>query len=162
MLTTDPSRGLRAIVVSGALIAVLLSGCGAGGAAPGTPPQATAAPASATTPQGPASATAPPVSPTQQSASPTGQPQVVEILEQGQTYQPSRVTVKAGAPVRFVIRNDDADPHNISSGQIQFPQNQQDPGKASTLDWIAPTRPGTYEAVCAFHAPDMKMSIVVQ
>ncbi len=162
----DPgfTRGLRGILARGAVALALLSlaACsgGTGSAGQGTLPQATTAPASATSPQAPASA--PQVSPTQQSASPAGQPQVVEILEQGQAYQPSRVTVKAGAPVRFLIRNDDADPHNISSGQVQFPQNQQDPGKITTLDWIAPTRPGTYEAVCAFHAPDMKMTIVVQ
>lgn len=116
-----------------------------------------------------APAPAPAVAAPQQRAAPapqavaaSGEPQVFEILQQGNRFQPDRITVRAGAAVRFVIKNDDAEEHNLVSAEIQFPQNQQSPGGSYTVDWVTLTRPGTYEALCAFHAPNMKISIVVQ
>ncbi|MBI4494613.1 MAG: cupredoxin domain-containing protein [Chloroflexi bacterium] len=104
-----------------------------------------------------------PAAQAQPAAAPKGELQTFQIVQTGNKFQPDTVTVKAGAPVRFLLRNDDAEEHNIVSGQIQFPQNQQHPGGGTaTVDWVAPSKAGTYEAICAFHAPAMAMKIVVQ
>lgn len=98
----------------------------------------------------------------QQPAAAVGELLVFDIAQMGNSFQPGSVTVKAGAPVRFRLRNDDAEEHNIVSTQIKFPQNQQHPGETQTVDWVAPSQPGTYDAFCTFHAANMWFKIVVQ
>jgi plastocyanin len=88
--------------------------------------------------------------------------QTFQILQATNQFVPDQVTVKAGSRVRFVMKNDDAEEHNIVSAKIAFPQNQQNPGSTRTVDWVAPTQPGTYDAICAFHVPNMVMKITVQ
>lgn len=95
-------------------------------------------------------------------AAEVGARQTFDIVQAGNTFQPNQVTVRAGAPVRFTLRNNDAEEHNIFGGAITFPANQQEPGGTYTVDWVAPTQPGIYEAFCAFHLPAMTMKIVVQ
>ena len=142
---------MKVNLLGGILVVILGSAIACSSASPPT-----------TSPGSPASASTPQASSTQQPAPPSGERQVFEILEQGEAYQPNRITVKAGTPVRFIVRNNDAEQHNITSAQVQLPVNLQEPGNVYTVDWVAPTQPGTYEAVCTFHLPDMKMSILVQ
>ena len=84
------------------------------------------------------------------------------IAESGEAFKPDRITVPAGAVVRFEITNNDADEHNIVSTQLAIASSPQRPGSKSTLEWTAPARPGTYEVFCSFHYPAMTMQVVVQ
>ncbi len=97
-------------------------------------------------------------------ATPAAAIQTFEILQSNNTFQPNQVTVKAGSQVRFTLRNSDGEDHNIVSlnALVKFPENKQAPGGTYTVDWVAPDKPGTYDALCVFHSPGMTLKITVQ
>lgn len=122
---------------------------------------------SATAPVAPKAAVntqAQPPAQAQQAAAPAAGSQEIQIAQKGNTFSPSQITVKAGAQVRLIIRNQDSEDHNLVSLNplIKFPENKQAPGGTYTVDWAAPDKPGSYDTLCVFHAPGMVLKITVQ
>lgn len=93
----------------------------------------------------------------------TGGIQTFSVLLTANTFQPTQIIVQAGARVRLMLKNEDGEEHNIVSTQFTIPQNTQQAGSSSVVEFAAPARAGTYEAICAFHtAQGMAMKIIVQ
>jgi plastocyanin len=68
-------------------------------------------------------------------------------------FIPSVVTVRAGATVRVVFRNQSSESHNLSfTGALEPVRTQtiMDPGQEETLTFVAPA-PGSYPFVCSVH-----------
>lgn len=90
-------------------------------------------------------------------------PQVVNIKSLHMVLDVTTVTVKAGQPVRFVFVNGDDEKHNLVG--IGEGMNLLSPdvpaGQTITYNWTAPSTPGTYKVVCAYH-PTVIFSLVVQ
>ncbi|MBI5054887.1 MAG: cupredoxin domain-containing protein [Chloroflexi bacterium] len=104
--------------------------------------------------------TAPTAVPTQAGAVPATVDQEIKISADNLRFSPSRITVKAGSTVRFVITNNDSVPHNFFSQPANIPYLALPANTTQTLVWTAPTREGTYTALCTLH-PGMILQIVV-
>jgi len=104
--------------------------------------------------------TAPTAAPTQTGATPAAVEQEIKITADDLRFNPSRITVKAGSTVRFVITNNDTVPHNFFSQPANIPYLALPANTTQTLVWTAPTREGTYTALCTLH-PGMILQIVV-
>ncbi|MCY7418006.1 MAG: multicopper oxidase domain-containing protein [Chloroflexi bacterium] len=128
----------------------LLAGCVKIGNAPGATPRVTPAPSVVATPVAVATPTpmptatatprptAPPVATATPTLAPTAPPddgtQVVEVsLEDNLSITPSKMTVTAGTPVKFVVTNDGALEHDFFIGsdkeQKQRESGSAEPGK---------------------------------
>lgn len=104
--------------------------------------------------------TVPTAAPTQTGATPAAVDQEIKITADDLRFDPSRITVKAGSTVRFVITNNDVVPHNFVSQPANIPYLALPANSAQTLVWTAPAREGTYTALCTLH-PGMILQIVV-
>lgn len=104
--------------------------------------------------------TAPTAAPTQTGATPAAVEQEIKITADNLRFNPSRITVKAGSTVRFVITNNDSVPHNFFSQPANIPYLALPANTTQTLVWTAPAREGTYIALCTLH-PGMLLQIVV-
>jgi plastocyanin len=104
--------------------------------------------------------TAPTAVPTQTGATPTAVDQEIKITTGNLRFNPSQITVKAGSTVRFVITNNDAVPHNFVSQPANIPYLVLPVNTTQTLVWTAPTREGTYTALCTLH-PGMILQVVI-
>ncbi|GEM_PF-1196622 len=104
--------------------------------------------------------TAPTAAPTQAGAVPATVDQEIKITADDLRFNPSRITVKAGSTVRFVITNNDSVPHNFFSQPANIPYLALPANTTQTLVWTAPAREGTYTALCTLH-PGMLLQIVV-
>ena len=103
---------------------------------------------------------APTAVPTQTGATPAAVEQEIKITADDLRFNPPRITVKAGSTVRFVITNNDAVPHNFVSQPANIPYLALPVNTTQTLVWTAPTREGTYTALCTLH-PGMILQIAV-
>jgi plastocyanin len=106
------------------------------------------------------SQTVPTAAPTQTGATPAAVEQEIKITADDLRFNPSRITVKAGSTVRFVITNNDSVPHNFFSQPANIPYLALPVSTTQTLVWTAPVREGTYTALCTLH-PGMILQIVV-
>ncbi len=152
-------------------LAGLLAGCvkigNAPGATPGVTPArsvvATPVPAATPTPAPTATATPRPTAPPVATATPTQAPtptpddgtQVVEVsLEDSLSITPSKMTVTAGTPVKFVVTNDGALEHDFFIGsdkeQKQRESGSAEPGKGR---FIAVPPGETVELTLTFDEP---------
>lgn len=104
--------------------------------------------------------TAPTAAPTQTGATPAAVDQEIKITSDNLRFNPSRITVKTGSTVRFVIANNDAVPHNFFSQAASIPYLALPANSTQTLVWTAPTREGTYTVLCTLH-PGMVLQIVI-
>ncbi|MEK7442770.1 MAG: cupredoxin domain-containing protein, partial [Chloroflexota bacterium] len=105
-----------------------------------------------------------PAEPAATSAAPAAAgPQVVNIKSQHMVLDITTVTVKAGQPVRFVFVNGDDEKHNlVGIGEtVNLLSPDVSAGQTMTYNWTAPSTPGTYKVVCAYH-PTATFSLVVQ
>lgn len=105
--------------------------------------------------------TAPIAAPTQTGATPAAVDQEIKITADDLRFNPSRITVKAGSTVRFVITNNEAVPHNFFSQPANIPYLALPANTTQTLVWTAPSREGTYAALCTLH-PGMVVTIAVK
>lgn len=89
--------------------------------------------------------------------------QVVEINSDEFAFNLKEVTVQAGQPVQFVFTNGDDEKHNlVGVGEgLNLLSPDVDAGRTVTYDWTAPSTPGTYMVLCAYH-PQMTFSLVVK
>jgi plastocyanin len=86
--------------------------------------------------------------------------QTIALVAQNLRYQPSRVEVKAGQTVRFVITNRDGFAHNFVSTDAGIAERVIAGGATQSMVWTAPARQGTYRAQCTYH-PGMVLEIYV-
>jgi plastocyanin domain-containing protein len=85
-------------------------------------------------------------------------PQVVRVHVRG-GYDPARIEVRAGRPVRLLFRRDEVDG---CSDTVLIPEwgiSQRLPAYEDTVVEFTPTTPGEYEFTCGMHM--MRGSIVV-
>ncbi len=68
----------------------------------------------------------------------------LEITDSG--FQPSKVEVKAGERVVFVLTNRGSKDHEFESDELHIEEVVVQPGKSKRIEWTAPSRPGTFEA----------------
>jgi plastocyanin len=86
--------------------------------------------------------------------------QTITLVAEQLRYQPSRVEVKAGHTVRFVITNRDGFAHNFVSANVGIAERIIAAGATESVVWLAPARPGTYRVQCTYH-PGMVLDIAV-
>lgn len=79
------------------------------------------------------------------------QMQEIEVVAENMRYNPSQIRVQPGQQVRIVLVNRGQEEHNIEfelpDGEQELAQNVQ-PGNRGTLEFTAPTQPGTYTVYC--------------
>ena len=89
--------------------------------------------------------------------------QIINLIGLHNEWNLKEVTVKAGAKVRFVIKNGDDEKHNIVG--IGEGLNLLSPdipaGKTAEYEWTAPSTPITFNTLCSYH-PTMILKIIVQ
>lgn len=89
--------------------------------------------------------------------------QIINLSALHNEWNLKEVTVKAGAKVRFVIKNGDDEKHNIVG--IGEGLNLLSPdiagGKSGEYEWTAPSTPITFNTLCSYH-PTMILKIIVQ
>src|SRR6266542_2329814 len=90
-------------------------------------------------------------------------PQVVNIGTHNIAFDITTLTVKAGEPVRFVFANGDDEKHNlVGIGEgLNLLSPDVPGGQTVTYDWTAPSTPGKYTVICAYH-PHMTFSLEIQ
>ena len=84
----------------------------------------------------------------------------VKITARDLKFDPVRVVVKKGETVKFTITNQDAVAHNFVSQDGNITYTFLPPNATQSVVWVA-SKPGTYTALCTFHA-GMQMQIVVE
>lgn len=79
------------------------------------------------------------------------QVQEIEVVAENMRYNPSQIRVRPGQNIRIVLVNRGSEEHNIEfelpDGERELEQNVQ-PGNRGTLEFTAPTQPGTYTVYC--------------
>lgn len=89
--------------------------------------------------------------------------QIINLIGLHNEWNLKEVTVKAGAKVRFVIKNGDDEKHNIVG--IGEGLNLLSPdipaGKSAEYEWTAPSTPISFLTLCSYH-PTMLLKIIVQ
>lgn len=85
----------------------------------------------------------------------------ITITAQAMRFNPERVIVNSDQMVRFVIDNKDGFAHNFVGQQAGIGERIVAGGTRSSLVWTAPSRPGTYRAICTYH-PNMTVWIDVR
>ena len=95
----------------------------------------------------------------------------IKIKMLDSTFQPNKITVKAGTTVTFELPNVGVLPHNmhIASARGVYRESpwisQPDPtngGKTGTLKWEVPSEPATYKFRCDYHESTMFGTITVE
>jgi len=94
---------------------------------------------------------------------PVGAPQAVSIRTRENTFDVTSVKVKAGQTVRFVLANGDDEKHNlVGIGEgLDLLSPDIPAGQTASYEWAAPSTPGTFTVLCAYH-PQMTFSLVVE
>jgi plastocyanin len=105
----------------------------------------------------------PEAQPTAAATTTAGGSQIVEIKAHSFSFNITEVIVQAGKPVRFVFTNGDDEKHNlVGVGEgVNLLSPDVSAGQTITYDWVAPSTPGTYKVVCAYH-PTMTFNLVVK
>src|SRR6266511_147168 len=75
----------------------------------------------------------------------TGGVQTFSVLETANSFQPAQIAVQAGGRVRLALKNEDGEEHNVVSTQFTMPQNTLPAQASSVVEFVAPTKSGTYE-----------------
>lgn len=96
-------------------------------------------------------------------AAPADAVHTVSIHTHMMTFDVTNVTVKAGETVRFVLANGDDEKHNlVGLGEgLNLLSPDVAAGTTATYEWTAPSTPGTYKVLCAYH-PQMIFDLVIQ
>jgi plastocyanin len=108
----------------------------------------------------------------------TNVPITVDIGQDDNFFQPNRVTAAPGQSLTFNVTNGGAAIHNmhIAGDDNEYGANIceaggeepcSDPatmpaGSTATLEWTAPSQPGTYDFRCDFHPTEMTGAISVE
>ena len=84
----------------------------------------------------------------------------IKITARDLKFDPARVIMKKGETVKFTITNQDAVSHNFVSQDGKIAYTFLPPNATQSVVWVA-AKPGTFTALCTFHA-GMQMQIVVE
>jgi len=93
----------------------------------------------------------------------TAGPRQIVIHAKGFVYDVQSIDVKAGETVAFVVSNGDDEKHNLvgTGGPISLLSPDIASGQTVTYQWTAPSTPGQFTVVCAYH-PQMSFKLNVQ
>lgn len=95
------------------------------------------------------------------SGTPTGRRITIEMRDF--TFSPSRVEVRPGEQITWVLRNVSPHLHQFESQEARIQEVNVPPGETQEVNWTAPRQPGSYTIVCGIHeALGMKMTVVVK
>ncbi len=89
-------------------------------------------------------------------------PRDVQISTKAFTFQDKSLEVKAGETVKITLVNGDDEKHNLVSiggGNLLSPDIAG--GAKGTFSYTAPSTPGTYKVICAYH-PQMTFDLVIK
>jgi uncharacterized cupredoxin-like copper-binding protein len=147
-------KGLTVLAPAAAI--VLATACAAPAAAPAPAVKARAAAAAAPASISPSPALAVPTAPAAaqpaRAAAPAAAQEVTIVTGNGARFSPSALTVRAGQPVRLVLRNEGGAVHDftLSAGAAGLTEevNVVAAGGSTASVTFTPTAPGTYEFVC--------------
>jgi plastocyanin len=84
----------------------------------------------------------------------------VKIVARNGQFDPTRLTVKKGENIQFMVANQDGVAHNFISQDGKIAYTFLPPNTTQSVIWVAPEQ-GTYTALCTFHA-GMQLKIVVE
>lgn len=97
--------------------------------------------------------------------------EVFKVTMKDNAFEPKALSLKAGQKVTFELPNIGKVPHNMriapAGGNYDSPASVVtspeiiNPGKSGTLEWTAPSEPGTYQFRCDIHPVDMTGTIIV-
>ena len=103
---------------------------------------------------------APAAAPAQTGA--TAGPREILISTSQFTFEQPTVEVKAGEAVKITLKNGDDEKHNlVALGNINLISPDIAGGSTGSFTWTAPSAPGTYKILCAYH-PKMTFDLVVK
>ncbi len=90
-------------------------------------------------------------------------PRSIAIHSAHIAWDASKVTVKAGETVRFAFTNGDDEKHNLVGlgDGLNLLSPDVPAGQTVSYEWTAPSAPGTFKVICAYH-PQMTFDLVVQ
>ncbi|MGD8188651.1 cupredoxin domain-containing protein [Brevibacillus ginsengisoli] len=75
------------------------------------------------------------------------QPHEIKLDMKEFSYSMPEIKVHAGEKIHFVLTNSGKVEHDINSEELKLDKDVA-PGKTETLDWTAPSKPGTYPIIC--------------
>ncbi len=134
-----------------ALATFALAACGGAPSAPAATAQATAAAAAATAP--PAAQAAATQAVAAAPAPAAGPARKVTVGATNSLYSISTLEVKAGERIEFVLTNTGDEKHNlVAIGEgVSIVSPDFDAGQTVSFTWTAPTKPGAFKFLCAYH-----------
>jgi plastocyanin len=108
------------------------------------------------------SVVAPVPAPTQATSSSAAGPREVQLSTSNFLFDQKTVEVKAGEAIKFTLRNGDDEKHNlVATGNINLISPDIAAGTTGSFTWTAPSTPGTYKVLCAYH-PQMTFDLVIK
>ncbi|MBX7212624.1 MAG: cupredoxin domain-containing protein [Thermoflexales bacterium] len=104
-----------------------------------------------------------PAAPAAPAGAPASNVQIVNLEATHNEWNIKEITVKAGTTVRFNIKNNDDEKHNVVGiGEgLNFLSPDVAGGKSATYEWTAPATPVTFNTLCSYH-PTMMFKVIVQ
>jgi plastocyanin len=107
------------------------------------------------------SVTAPAAVPAQTTTTASG-PREILLSTSNFLFDQKTVEVKAGEAITFTLKNGDDEKHNlVATGNINLISPDIAAGTTGSFTWTAPSTPGTYKVLCAYH-PQMTFDLVIK
>jgi plastocyanin len=100
--------------------------------------------------------------PAQAPGAATTGPREIALSTSNFLFDQKTVEVKAGEAVKFTLKNGDDEKHNlVATGNINLISPDVAAGTTGSFTWTAPSTPGTYKVLCAYH-PQMTFDLVIK
>jgi len=97
-----------------------------------------------------------------QPVAPAGRPSnAIAVVAKAFRFSPAMLNVSPGQRITFEFDNQDDADHNIVSAEAAFSEVVLAGSQRRTIEWTAPSRPGTYTLVCTYHR-GMEMTVTVK
>ncbi|MFN8621440.1 MAG: plastocyanin/azurin family copper-binding protein [Chloroflexota bacterium] len=171
MRTVIPAGRRRHLLVAGALVALLASGCASADTIKyGAPPRPSAA-AGASGAGGSAGSGAPAGSggPGAPAPAPSGGLELTTTADDPLAFHPTTLSAAPGAKVTVTYRNDSPVPHNVAffngpdatAPRIAATDVKAGPGDVESVSFTAPDQPGSYFFHCDVHPDQMQGTLTV-
>jgi DNA-binding beta-propeller fold protein YncE len=85
----------------------------------------------------------------------------VPVVAKAFRFVPATLEVAPGQKITFDVENQDDVDHNIVSPQGVFSEVVLTGNQRKTIEWTAPSRPGSYKLICTYHR-GMEMTVTVK
>ena len=161
------SKHMKIISIAGLGAALVLAACG-GAAAPEPPSSAAPAAAITVAPATAKLATPAPAAPAQTAAAANPSPAAgpakrVELTATNDTMSIQKLDLTPGQAVEFVVKHTGDEKHNlVAVGGPSLVSPDFDGGATITWNWTAPSRPGEFKLVCAYHPAITPITVTVK